>query len=109
MALRKAASVALWVCLVVQGAAVQAGDRSAVEKLKTGILPGGGFYSLYNVRCPDGRDASVASLDRRTRWCTLQGEELLCGRSAREIGARACGAESLAALAGSEEDDYGAP
>ena len=109
MAWRGMAVAALWTSLLVQGGAVQAQGDAAVQKLKTGILPDGGLYSLYRVQCPDGSDASVASLERRARWCTLQGEQLLCARSAREIGDRACAASGLASRAGAEEGDSESP
>ena len=44
-------------------------DLDSLQKTKTAILPGGGFYSLYQGRCADERSAWIARLDGGVRWC----------------------------------------
>ena len=87
----------LALCLVSSLAFANGVDR---EKVKTGILPDGGFYSLYEYRCVDGATVVLASMERRTRWCTSLGDELRCTGSARQAHEIAC---SLAELADSAE------
>ena len=60
------------------------------KKIKTGILPTGEFYSLYEVSCPDDSTATIASMEGRTRWCTLAGGELSCFRMAEQASYSAC-------------------
>ena len=68
-----------------------ANDSAQLErKIKTGILPTGGFYSLYEVSCADDSTATIASMEGRTRWCTLSGGELSCFRMAEQASYSAC-------------------
>ena len=67
------------------------------EKIKTGILPSGGFYSLYAVTCSDESTQYVARMDRRTRWCVQSGAELACYRMAEQASDRACSGLEIAA------------
>ncbi len=88
----------LYRCLAVVSISVSllsslamAGDLGAREKkIKTGILPTGEFYSLYEVSCPDDSTATIASMEGRTRWCTLSGGELSCFRMAEQASYSAC-------------------
>ena len=74
-----------------------AGQPGAPEKVKTGILPSGEFYSLYNVTCSDGRQESVSSLQRGTRWCTEHAGELACFRRSTVASQVACMSSDVAA------------
>ena len=75
-----------------------AGDSAAREKkIKTGILPTGGFYSLYEVACPDNSTVTIASMEGRTRWCTVSGGDLSCYRMPEQATYRACDYLRLAA------------
>ena len=76
--------------------AVHADSDLPRERIKTGILPNGGFYTLYSVTCSDNRMAEVASTDRRQRWCARAGTELACFRSADAASSKACGAVRVA-------------
>jgi hypothetical protein len=76
--------------------AAQAEKAPQLEKLKTGILPEGGFYTIYAVECGDNLTSSVASSQRRTRWCTSDDGQLECFRSAQEASRRACYGGSIA-------------
>ena len=87
----------LLVSLVVLSTSAHAADRPDVVKVKTGILPGGGFYSLYHVDCPDQQTAAIASLDRKRRWCTLHAGDLSCSSSRQEAAVNACVTNVLAA------------
>lgn len=77
-----------------------AGDIS-MQKTKTGILPSGGFYGIYQVECHDQSSASIVSLDRRGRWCVNYQGELNCFRRSQEASHMACANVDVAA---SEED-----
>lgn len=74
--------------------AEQALDR---EKIKTGILPSGGFYSLYAVTCADESTQYIAKTDRRTRWCVQSGAGLDCYRMVEQASNRACAGLEVAA------------
>ncbi len=73
-----------------------AGDSVSRERVKTGILPNGGFYSLYAVTCSDERVVEVASTERRQRWCAQAGNELACFRTAQEASHKACATSQVA-------------
>ncbi len=93
---------ALWACTLVACAALAgqpqgaAAEAHSIEKVKTGILPAGGFYSLFAVGCADGGASSVASLDNRARWCTQEGNELVCFNSRRAAASLACAGNAVA-------------
>lgn len=82
-------------CLVASSA--YAANDVALDKVKTGILPSGGFYSLYEATCPDQHVVSVASLDRMRRWCINASGELDCVRDSQQAVQMACGRSGLAA------------
>jgi hypothetical protein len=70
--------------------------RLPCEKVKTGILPSGELYSLYQVSCGNST-TTIASMERRTRWCTQAGDGLSCYRTADQAGEKACSLTSIAA------------
>lgn len=72
-------------------------DSLPRERIKTGILPNGGFYTMYAVTCSDDRVVEVASTDRRQRWCAQSGSDLACFRNADAASDKACSASNLAA------------
>lgn len=76
--------------------AAMAGDNLSRERVKTGILPNGGFYSLYAVTCSDERTVEVATMDRRQRWCAQSGGELACFRTVEEASHKACATAQVA-------------
>ena len=67
------------------------------DKVKTGILPSGGFYSLYEGTCQDRNVVSVASLDGMRRWCINASGDLACVRDSREAVEMACARSGMAA------------
>jgi hypothetical protein len=79
------------------GTPVFASDAIAVEKVKTGILPAGGLYELYQVTCQDRSATSVASMDRRRRWCSGYDGELSCFRDLQAASQMACSTANVAA------------
>ncbi len=81
----------------LMSAAVYADNPLAREKVKTGILPSGGFYSLYDVSCNDDTTSSIASLDRGVKWCALTGSTLACFRIADQASDTACASLQVAA------------
>jgi hypothetical protein len=90
--------------LLTAGLAVaptQAAGTISLEKTKTGILPSGGFYGLYQVTCHDQSSASVVSLERRGRWCLNYEGELSCFRRSQEASHMACASADVAV---SEQD-----
>lgn len=76
--------------------AAVAGDALSRERVKTGILPNGGFYSLYEVTCSDERVVEVATMERRQRWCAQSGSDLACFRTAQEASHKACASAQVA-------------
>ena len=68
-----------------------AGEAVNLEKVKTGILPTGGFYSIYEVTCMSEGRATIGALSRRAGpWCVEEGGELVCFRRSEDASARAC-------------------
>ena len=80
------------------GAQVLASEVPAMERVKTGILPAGGFYSIYEVGCHDQTSASIARLERGRRWCSTYNGELSCVDQARHAMEMACADHDLAAI-----------
>ncbi|NND66844.1 MAG: hypothetical protein HKN19_04575 [Halioglobus sp.] len=77
--------------------AVSAAQPLAIEKTKTGILPGGGFYGLYEVSCRDERTASIGALSRRSGpWCVARQGDLQCFSRPQEAAFTACNSLELA-------------
>jgi hypothetical protein len=88
----------LLVSLVLFGTFCHASDRTDIVKVKTGILPNGGFYSLYEVDCRDQGTAEIASLNGKRRWCALlRGGTLSCSSSQQDVTSRACVSSAVAA------------
>lgn len=77
-----------------------ASDSVDLAKTKTGILPNGGFYSLYEADCRDQQNAEVVSLKGKRRWCTLQDGTMSCFSSQQDAALNACSSSALAAAAG---------
>jgi len=76
---------------------LQASDSISMKKTKTGILPSGAFYAIYEVTCHDQTVANLASMDRRTRWCVQNYGQLSCFRQSGEAFRAACLSEDLVA------------
>ena len=77
-------------CMTLSGGIAHASDTFDTEKIKTGILPSGGFYSLYEVACDDQVTAAIASLNGKRSWCTSLNGELSCFSRRNEASNRAC-------------------
>jgi len=85
--------------MMLAAAGAQASDAASMEKVKSGLLPSGGLYSMYAVDCGDRSSASLASLEGGRRWCTSIGQELDCFRQSAAALAQACDeSEKLAAV-----------
>lgn len=83
---------------LLAASSAHADESGSMEKIKTGLLPSGGFYSVYIVQCGDRSTASIASLERGRRWCMSRGAELDCFRQSAEAVAQSCDkSEKLAA------------
>ncbi|MEZ5503418.1 MAG: hypothetical protein R3E50_12495 [Halioglobus sp.] len=67
-----------------------------LQKVKKGILPSGGFYTVYQVTCVDQSTTGVISTDRQRRWCTGYGGQLSCYRRAQDAAQMACTGVSVA-------------
>ena len=88
----------LLVSLALLCAVCHASDRSDIVKVKTGILPNGGFYSLYEADCRDQGTAEIASLNgSKRRWCALRGGALSCSSSQQDVTSSACVSSAVAA------------
>lgn len=87
---------AMALIVFVSGQAV-AGEPQILGKVKTGILPAGGFYSLYEVACVDTSIVTIGGLSRRGGpWCVGEAGELQCFRRSDDATQRACSAGSVA-------------
>lgn len=77
-------------CVFLLAGAAHAGGIGSLNKVKTGILPTGGFFSIYEASCPQNTAVSIASTDRRQRWCVESDGQLRCFRAASEATRYAC-------------------
>ena len=93
-------------CIFLLAGAAQASGNGPLYKVKTGILPSGDFFSIYEASCPQNTAVSIASLDRRQRWCVESSGQLRCFRAAREAARYAC---SDMFLAGTLDDSGNYP
>jgi len=88
------ASLGLLSCFFA--ASTHASEATIMDNVKTGILPNGGFYRIYEVACQDQATASVASMQRGRRWCTTYEGELTCVSRASDAAHIACAREEVA-------------
>ena len=65
-------------------------DHFDTTKVKTGILPAGGFYSVYQVECREDVTAAIASLNGKRRWCSLHDGAMNCFSSRQRASLSAC-------------------
>ncbi len=72
-------------------------EHVTVEKVKTGILPTGELYGLYQVQCANQSQGSIVSLRGRSQWCTNQNDELQCFRKMQQASHLACTNQRLLA------------
>jgi hypothetical protein len=85
--------------MVLLGAsAIASSDDFDTKKVKTGILPAGGFFSLYEVDCSGNVTAAIASLNGQSRWCSLQGGAMNCFSSSQLASINACMQDEVAAV-----------
>lgn len=74
-----------------------ASEPQLLGKVKTGILPAGGFYSLYEVVCADTSVVTIGGLSRRGGpWCVGEAGELQCFRRSVDATQLACSAGTVA-------------
>ena len=84
--------------LLLVASSALAAEPVSMEKVKTGILPDGGFYSIYEVTCMSEGRATVGALSRRAGpWCVEESGELVCFRRSEAATARACTGLEVAA------------
>ncbi len=83
-------------CAILLTGAAHASDTGSINKVKTGILPTGGFFSIYEAACPQDAAVSIASTDRRQRWCVQSDGQLRCFGAAKEATRYACSGVLLA-------------
>jgi hypothetical protein len=67
--------------------------------LKSGILPTGHFYTLYEVECKEAAAANIVAMQRKTRWCMLEEGELNCFGQRQLASKAAC--QSVESASGS--------
>lgn len=87
----------LLISMVLFGGFSHASDAFETEKVKTGILPSGGFYSMHAVDCPEQFTAEIASLNGKRRWCSLHDREMHCFSRKQDASYRACMSGAVAA------------
>jgi hypothetical protein len=81
--------------LAITSMVSHASDSLQLDKVKTGILPSGGFYSIYSVTCEDQSTSHIAR-KQRDRWCTGSDSQLECFRKASEASQMACAGMKVA-------------
>ena len=82
---------AAFVALMLAASSAWASEAVNLEKVKTGILPTGGFYSIYEVTCMREGRATIGAMSRRGGpWCVEESGELVCFRRSEDASARAC-------------------
>ena len=74
-------------------------SSSTMERVKSGILPTGAVYNIYQVTCKDQTSAELARTQRGRRWCTSYGGELQCFKRPEHAADVACLSADLAATA----------
>lgn len=92
----------LFAVMTLYGAVSHASDRIHIEKVKTGILPSGGFYSLYEVDCSGQITAAIASLNGQKRWCSLHEGAMNCHSSKQDASVSAC----MSGVLASTDDNF---
>ena len=65
-------------------------DHFDTTKVKTGILPAGGFYSVYQVECREDVTAAIANVNGKRRWCSLHDGAMNCFSSRQRASLSAC-------------------
>ena len=68
-----------------------------MERVKSGILPTGAVYNIYEVSCKDQTSAELARTQRGRRGCTSYAGELQCFKRAEQAADVACLSADLAA------------
>lgn len=86
--------------LAFAGGPAMASSSLEIERVKTGILPEGGFYSVYEVACSADETSRIARLRDTGRWCVNAAGELDCFRRSAEASQAACELPSVAAREG---------
>jgi hypothetical protein len=76
--------------------ATDATEGPQLDKVKKGILPSGGYYSLYEVACDDGSTTAIVNKHNQRRWCANDDGQLNCFRRSKEASTMACSDISLA-------------
>jgi len=87
----------LFAALFIMMSPAYGSEQVTVEKVKTGILPTGELYGLYQVQCADQSQGSIVSLRGRSQWCTNQNDELQCFRKMKQASHLACTHQRLLA------------
>jgi hypothetical protein len=65
-------------------------------KIKRGIMPHGGFYSIFDVSCSNQESVQIAEMNRRTKWCALVSDNsVTCFRTPVEAATQACMGSAL--------------
>ena len=81
--------------MVLSSASVLADSAVSKDKIKTGILPSGDVYSIYEVSCADDSTTHIAMMDRRHKWCRVDGMNLDCYRMPEQAADQACASGQL--------------
>ena len=88
----------------LMGSHAFAADKLSLQVIKTGILPAGGFYRIYEVACKEATNANVARLQGQGDWCVNDNGELACFSDSQQASRKACGAEAELASAEIADD-----
>jgi hypothetical protein len=76
-----------------------AANKLDLQIIKTGILPAGGFYRIYEVACHEQAVANVVSLRKTSDWCVNDSGTLTCFSDSQQASHTACAAEGTVASA----------
>ncbi len=88
----------------VVGGRAFAENTVSLEVIKTGILPAGGFYRIYEITCRDETVVNVATLQGRANWCVNDDGELACFSNSKQASAKACNTASELASVETDSD-----
>ena len=95
---------AFFLLLAVTTSTTTMASGASLDRVKSGILPTGGYYHLYEARCADQQLVTVASTDRSTRWCAERGGDVSCFRRSQDAVVAACSSQ----VAGVTQSNLGA-
>ncbi len=81
--------------LALSSSSVLAASAISHDRVKSGILPSGDLYSIYEVSCDNSNKTHIAMMDRRRSWCMIDSGSLECVRDPELAADQACAAQQF--------------